>query len=1457
MKLREIRVFDGEDFDLWKLELKACLMKHEIEDVLDPKMVPGINSTEKEMQVWRKQCNKALGLIILSLGDTQKRKVKDEKFPLGALNILEKEYESKSKANKFLLFRKLLALQWEPGTTLAQHLDTLDRTVDRVRAVGKEVDDDTICGVLINSLPAQYDNIVENFDILGETITLNKVREVLIQHKQTVKIREGEVGQIALHASAHKNSQKAAKPPATNNTNNTTQNNTTQKHCAHCKLNTHNTKHCWILFPEQRPPGRSSDKKAQAGSSTAGTKGKRVKEVFVAANSLSEGAADRWLLDSGASCHMSHDRDSFVSLRDHKVTIQIGKKGGNVVSEGVGDVDLCLDVCGETQHIRLTDVLYIPDLPVNLLSVAALTSRNLRVEFNKRDGCVVYNRNELIVAVAINTGNNTYSLQLRKETAAAAVLPSPAGSQVSTRPATDLVKWHNRLGHISTKRIQEMAGGLVDGMGKINFTQPIVDCKACALGKLKRKPISSQPASRALEPLELVHSDVCGPMEVAGTGGAKYFALVVDDATRYVFVLFLKEKSNLAGKLQALIAFLNVNKKRKIGAIRCDNGGEYTSAPVKEFCHKQGITLEYTAPNSPQQNGVAERKNGSIVTLARCMLQRAKLPKKYWVEAVAHAVYITNRAPTKAVIKQTPYEAWHKEKPDLRDLKTFGCDAVVLFEQGTHTKLEPKGRTCKFLGYRSEGEGFKFYDPKTGSILASRNVQFQELNTLEIGHSCPPDYEFSNTNTLSYFRDIQVPIKQEPKEEEVVVEPPLGLAPLLPTSTVVQRPPPVSPAPAAVSTAVAAHSPPHTPPHTPSHSQPPSPQHTPVQTPAPSASPAPAHTSASGPSGEIGTNSAQVSGSSGSAVSAQVSGSSGSAVSAQVSKSGTSGPQQNAENQGGRSSRYPKRDKKEVRPWWAGDGTNMYAILEHTALLAAAPDPTTRKQALASAESKKWIQAEQTEIASLEENKTWSLVPPPNNRKVIGVKWVYKKKRDAEGAVTKFKGRLVAKGFAQKKGFDFEETFAPVAKLNSIRSIIAMAAAKGLNVHQMDVDSAFLNGQIDCDIYMSQPPGYEDQAHPDWVCKLNKSLYGLKQAGRIWYEVVANFLVHEHQFIRSQYDPCVFVRENEEGAGQVTIGLYVDDFVYTGAIDALLKAKAELAAQFKVKDLGPAHHIVGLQVTQTETGIALSQSTYIRELIESTGLTDAHAVSCPMTLADLNSASEVSGEDAPCNITQYRQILGKLMWAMVGTRPDIAFAVGALGRFASAPSERHLKMARRVVCYLKATGNARIFYPRLPSDAESSLEGFADADWGGCHATRRSTTGYVFTLNGAPISWQSKRQQTVALSSTEAEYMAACHATKEVVWLRGLLGDLGLQLDTPTVVREDNKGCLDLAGNPRHHQRTKHIDIQYHFIREKIEEGVLELVQCPTDQQLGDIFTKPLVVDKHYKFAELLLEFCD
>lgn len=622
-KVRDIRIFDGEDFDLWKMELKACLMKHEIEDILEPGYVPGNNADEKTLLTYRKMCNKALGIIILSLGDTQKRKIKDEKTPLGALKVLEKEYESKSKANRFLLFRKLLVFQWEPGTTLSQHLDALDKMIDRVRAVGKDVDDDTVCGVMINSLPPQYNHIIENFDIMGETITHEKVREVLLQHEQTLRIREGESGLQGLVAHKH------TKTPH-NATNNVV--------CSHCKSPKHTAKECWKLHPELAWWYDKDKKKGQASTKKDKEKGKRVKEAFVASHIPLEGSDPNiWLVDSGASCHMCHSRESFVSLRPHSVSVRIGKKGHSVVSEGVGDIDLTLDVdgdkqlitihdvlyipdlpinllsvailtmkglkveftvrdgcvvynsknlivavapntgnntyrhawlvdsgasChmsnnrnnivnlrsqkmiirigkkghsiisegigevnltldveGEQQHITIHDVLYIPELPVNLLSVAVLTAKNLRVEFSKKYGCLVYNSNEVVVAVAPNIGNNTYQLQAHGETAAVAVtdtanalqnaptkggapavgLPQ-AGSSGTKPPTTSLIKWHNRLGHISTERIKKMASGLVDGVEKLDFSSPIADCKACALGKLKHKPISKQPASRALAP---------------------------------------------------------------------------------------------------------------------------------------------------------------------------------------------------------------------------------------------------------------------------------------------------------------------------------------------------------------------------------------------------------------------------------------------------------------------------------------------------------------------------------------------------------------------------------------------------------------------------------------------------------------------------------------------------------------------------------------------------------------------------------------------------------------------------------------------------------------------------------------------------------------------------------------------------------------------------------------------
>ena len=504
-------------------------------------------------------------------------------------------------------------------------------------------------------------------------------------------------------------------------------------------------------------------------------------------------------------------------------------------------------------------------------------------------------------------------------------------------------------------------------------------------------------------------------------------------------------------------------------------------------------------------------------------------------------------------------------------------------------------------------------------------------------------------------------------------------------------------------------------------------------------------------------------------------------------------------------------------------------------------DPLTYAEAMAGPLAHKWKEAVDLEMQMLNTHRTFDLTDLPPDRKAVDVKWIFKTKRDSAGKVLKYKARLVAKGFLQKKGKDYGETFAPVARMTSVRIILAIAAAKGYTVEQLDVDSAYLNGLIDKEIYMKQPTGFVKADAPHLVCRLNKGLYGLKQAGRIWNDL-AHSSILEAGFTRSNADPCVYVRFTTDGG--IILGLYVDDFIIAGVTRLVKEFIAFMRSRFSIKELGQVEFILGVQVTVLPTSISICQSTYISDLVSECGMSDSYPQSVPVAGGDLGATiSEGEGDNAPVDPTEYRHILGKVMYAMVSTRPDIAYAVGLLGRHSAAPTTLHLGMAKRLLRYLNTYPGACITYPF--TNGEVFFKGYSDSDWAGS-SDRRSTGGYTFFINDAPISWSSKRQDTVALSTAEAEYIALCNAGREASYLRVLLSDLGYPQTGPTTIYEDNQPAIDLARNPVRHARSKHISIQYHWIRERVLANEFLIVYCPTERQLADIFTKALARDRFH-----------
>ena len=511
-------------------------------------------------------------------------------------------------------------------------------------------------------------------------------------------------------------------------------------------------------------------------------------------------------------------------------------------------------------------------------------------------------------------------------------------------------------------------------------------------------------------------------------------------------------------------------------------------------------------------------------------------------------------------------------------------------------------------------------------------------------------------------------------------------------------------------------------------------------------------------------------------------------------------------------------------------------------------EPTTVQEALSSSDAVQWRDAIAAELKSIVANKVYSLTELPPGRKAIGCKWVFKIKRGADGSIERYKARLVAKGFSQTEGVDFSETYAPVAKFNSIRALLAIAAAEGYTVQQMDVKTAFLNGELEEEIYMQQPEGTAKPGEEHLVWRLHRALYGLKQAPRVWYRRLDQQLT-EMGFERCDADYSVYVHHGQH----VILVVYVDDLIITGPDEPVFATKAKLAEVFDMTDLGDVHWLLGMEISRDRAGIHISQERYIRELLERFGMNDCKPASTPMQvglpLTD-NMSPTTDKQRNEMAVVPYRSAVGSLMYAMVATRPDIAAAVSAVSRYMGNPGPEHWTAVKRIMRYLKGTA---AWVLTLGSDVPLQLVGYCDADWGGGDLDgRRSTTGYVFSLGSGSIVWSSKRQPTVALSTTEAEYMATTNAAREAVWLRRLLGELGYEPTEATVLYSDNQGSIRLAHNPVNHSRTKHIDVQHHFVRELIESKEVALRYCPSDANVADVLTKPLQRDKHVHCAQAL-----
>ncbi|KAM1539357.1 hypothetical protein ACFX10_004158 [Malus domestica] len=727
-------------------------------------------------------------------------------------------------------------------------------------------------------------------------------------------------------------------------------------------------------------------------------------------------------------------------------------------------------------------------------------------------------------------------------------------------------------------------------------------------------------------------------------------------------------------------------------------------------------------------------------------------------------------------------------------MKVFGCLAFAT-TVGPTTKFDPRAKKCVFLGYPQGQKAYKLYDLSTKKIFTSRDVVFHENVYPFQGqdHSTTksiiptPEPILDLTSQPQELHDSSTTTPQNPQEPDTSLTPPHDL-------TIV----PSQPQELHDSSTTTPHNPQEpdtlfTPPHDPTLTSPASPPQPAPSTPPPQ--PIRQSTRLRGPPTYL--------------------------KDFVCNQAALRGPKQSLSSSSSLTpgTRYPLCNflsYHRYSPKHLAFISQISRAVEPHSFAEAKSDP-------------RWQQAMQSEIDALESTNTWTFTTLPPGKQPIGCKWVYKIKHRSDGSIERYKARLVAKGFTQTEGIDYHDTFSPTAKMTTVRCLLALAAARNWSLNQLDVNNAFLHGDLQEEIYMSPPPGFQRQGE-NLVCRLNKSLYGLKQASRQWFAKFTE-AVHAAGYVQSKADYSLFTRKC--GKSFTALLIYVDDILITGNDEkAISSLKQFLHTRFRIKDLGDLKFFLGIEVSRSKKGICISQRKYALDILKDAGLQGTRPVNFPMEQnLKLSDSGEILNDPS-----RYRRLVGRLIYLTI-TRPDITYTVHVLSRFMHEPRKPHLDAALRLLRYIKTTPGQGLYFS---AENNLKLRAYSDSDWGGCRLTRRSTTGYCIFMGNSLISWRSKRQKTVSLSSAEAEYRAMAGTSCELTWLRYLLHDLQLPHYKPVTLFCDNKAALHIAANPVFHERTRHIEMDCHFIRDKIQEGSIVTSHIRSAQQPADVFTKAL-----------------
>ena len=1232
--------------------------------------------------------------------------------------------------------------------------------------------------------------------------------------------------------------------------------------CSICGYENHESEHCltvkcrhcntfghWTINCENPRPSRSrlhccGTQNAHAqlvknGPESAEATGENTEEVVIIRANVATANNEDVLLDTGATHCMTGNAVIFSEYPLSSSVKIILADGKTTRATGHGTIRLQSLINQQPMVLKISNVLFVPGFPCTLLSFAALRKSSYEFEWipTEHSFKLLDNNSKTLVAV-FREKNNLFPM-LRDTY----INPTAFNTRIIQQGTS--LDWHRRLGHICHQDMIRLAKSGVDPDLNISLVKEKFDCEACHQGKMARQPFSDSTSPQTTSPLQLVHTDICGPMKTQSFGHARWFVIFLDDYSNYFQLYPLTRPGQMAESFKKFHQYVKTHlPQHPILTLRSDNGPEYHSAEFEAYLVEHGIKHEFTVRHTPQQNGKAERLMRTIQEGVKTVLIDAELPMVFWALAATYITHIRNRT-IPSMKEHTPLELFFNEKPSLQTLRPFGCKVFIYQPKDTRGKLDPAAHPGIFVGYEQGVKGYKVYDTKRRRIYMSRDLLFYENEKLILPDDiiipddgympAVPWVEFSLTtdkrNNPNRQNDGEESQSQQTAEDNKQTQEDIPHEiQIINQRTNMSN---VSPMQQLVL------------------------QELQQRLDHPNLGLRPTMTEEPNENNQNGMTIAN-----------------NDAASLELRRSQrirkpnreyddfevnappsiyTHPKTNNTEQVNAANIAVMITDgdpKKIINKKAAGESEQQLIGLKNSShyLLTDeqinVPDKISLYDAKKMKQWPEWKKAMDLEYENLifSDIGLLDLIPRQPGMKVVDSKWVLTSKHHNDGSIG-FKARLCTRGFRQTHGIDYFETFAPTLKYTSLRIILAIVAAENLELHVIDIKAAFLNANLNETVYLAQPEEFIDESHRNYVIKLKKPLYGLKQAPREWYKMVREYF-EKVEITASTADECVFIGWKAER--RTIIGVFVDDM----PIIAETKEEAKnivdyLKETFKVHDLGEATVLLGMEIRRDRGNgtLALSQERYIEEKAREFKIEESNPVT---TALPSGYNEEEYGKAKPLEEGNlYRQIVGSLVHATNGTRPDIAFAVSTLSRHLNKPTELHWKAAKHCLKYLYSTRNKSLVY-----QGNDNLIGAADANFAQ-QPGARSTTGYIFTLAGSAVSWKSTLQTTVALSTTEAELMGASDATREAIWLRHLLTTLGYDQSAPTPILEDNQAVIKLSKNPENHKRTKHISTRHFFIRQRTATGEIQLIGCKTQDMIADMLTKSLSGIRTQALSEL------